>query len=65
MKTSYSKHVGFLDRLALLVLGGGSIYCLHLGVYLSHMMPNLGDFFFYSPLGQGNICAQLDQMDLG
>ena len=30
--------------------------------YLSHMMPNLGGFF--SPLGQGDGCAQLDRIDL-
>ena len=31
--------------------------------YLSHMMPNLGGVFF-SFLGQGDVCAQLDWMDL-
>ena len=46
-KTSYSMHVGIFDRLALLVLGGGSKCCSNLGAkfrsqYLSHMTPNLG-----------------------
>jgi hypothetical protein len=40
-------HVGIFDRLALLVLGGGSMCCSNLGAkfrsqYLSHMTPNLG-----------------------
>ena len=54
LKTSYYKHVNFIVRLTLLVLGGRSMCCPNVGAhmlyifrsqYLSHMIPNLGGVF--------------------
>ena len=60
-KTSYSKYVGFLVRLAWLILEGDFMCRSNVGVNIfSHMMHNLGGFLF---LGQGVGCAQLDQMN--
>ena len=63
--TSYSKDGSFFIKLALLILGGGSMWCPNVGAefksqYLSHLMPNLGGGF---PFKQGDDCAQLDGVD--
>jgi hypothetical protein len=52
-------------KLALLVLGGGSMCCPNVGAeFRSQYLPHISPIWLKLLLGEGDGCAQLDRMDL-